>query len=39
MELQPTDEQAHRYWIVWITQLPQADRGFRAQLDEMVFLS
>lgn len=39
VELTPTDSSAHRYWVVWITQLPQTDRGFRAELDEMVFLS
>jgi hypothetical protein len=39
LELTPTDESAHQYWVVWITQLPQTDRGFRAQLDELVFLS
>ncbi|MDQ1650459.1 MAG: eukaryotic-like serine/threonine-protein kinase, partial [Frankiaceae bacterium] len=39
VELKPTDETAHRYWVVWLTQLPQTDRGFRGELDEMVFLS
>jgi hypothetical protein len=39
IELTPTQAAAHRYWVVWITQLPQTDRGFRAELDEMVFLS
>jgi serine/threonine protein kinase len=39
MELTPTDEAPHQYWVVWLTQLPQTDRGFRAELDEMVFLS
>jgi hypothetical protein len=39
IELTPTDTTAHRYWLVWMTQLTQTDRGFRAQLDEMVFLS
>ncbi len=39
VELTPTDETAHRFWIVWMTQIPQTDRGFRAELNEMVFLS
>ncbi|HSP37526.1 MAG TPA: protein kinase family protein [Frankiaceae bacterium] len=39
VELTPTQAAAHRYWVVWVTQLPQTDRGFRAELDEMVFLS
>jgi serine/threonine protein kinase len=39
VELKPTDDTAHRYWVVWLTQLPQTDRGFRGELDEMVFLS
>jgi hypothetical protein len=39
VELTPTDSATHQYWVVWITQLPQTDRGFRAELDEMVFLS
>ena len=39
VELTPTNTDAHRYWVVWITQLPQTDRGFKAELDEMVFLS
>ncbi len=39
VELKPTDEAAHRYWVVWLTQLPQTDRGFRGEINEMVFLS
>lgn len=39
VELTPTDENPHRYWVIWFTQLPQTERGFRVQLDEMVFLS
>ena len=25
VELTPTDETPHRFWIVWVTQLPQTD--------------
>jgi hypothetical protein len=39
IELTPSGGQAHRYWVIWITQLPQTSRGFRAELNEMVFLS
>ena len=39
VELTPTDANPHRYWVIWLTQLPQTDRGFKAELDEMVFLS
>jgi hypothetical protein len=39
VELTPTDDTPHRFWIVWVTQIPQTERGFRAELNEMVFLS
>lgn len=39
VELTPTNSTPHRYWVIWITQLPQTDRGFRAQLNEMAFFS
>ena len=28
---------AARYWVLWLTRLPEADRGFRARVAEVVF--